>query len=67
MPYFKDIRDSLLTSYCLNNIDLTGYVILNDLYRSTNPDMMQSSYQQFDLEQFTDDECKVNFILFKPH
>lgn len=65
MPYFKDIRDSLLTSYWLNHIDLTEYVILNDLYKSANPDMMQSSYQQFDLEQYTDDECKVNFRLYK--
>ena len=67
MPYFKDIRESLLMGHGLNHIDLTEYCILTDFYKSKNPDMLHGTYSSFDLENLSDDECRVNFRFKKDH
>ena len=67
MPYFKEIRECLLMGYGLDKIDLTEYCILTDYYKSSSPDMLQNTYNKFDLDNLSDDECCVNFRFVKKH
>lgn len=67
MPYFKDIRDACLVAYSANWINMDEYLVLNDIYKSKNPDLSHSTFSIFDLDLYNDDQSKVTFRFLKNH
>ena len=48
-----------------NMIDDEEFILLYDLNRSHNPDLPYWNYENFDLDNLSDEECKAEFRFFK--
>ena len=59
------VRDTILLSYAFNLIDASECLLLYDAYSPKNPDIPYWSYDRFDLDLMTDDECKTEFRFYK--
>ena len=58
MPKLKTVRDSLLITHSENILDDEVLLLLFDVNRSTNLDFSYWSYESFDLDSWSEDECK---------
>ena len=58
MPKLKTVRDSLLIAHSENILDDEELLLLFDVNRSTNLDLPYWSYESFDLDSWSEDECK---------
>ena len=58
MPKLKTVRDSLLITHSENILDDEELLLLFDVNRSTNLDLSYWSYESFDLDSWSEDECK---------
>ena len=59
------VRDTILLSYAFNLIDASECLLLYDANSPKNPDIPYWSYDRFDLDLMTDDECKTEFRFYK--
>ena len=64
MAGLRHVRDCLLLSHAQNLITDEEFVFLYDVNTSKNPDFPYWSYPRFELENWTDDECKAEFRFF---
>ena len=58
MPSLREIRDMLLFAHSDNLISEEECLLLYDLNKSSNLELPYWSYDQFDLDLLSDDECK---------
>ena len=58
MPKLKTVRDSLLITHSENILDDEKLLLLFDVNRSTNLDLPYSSYESFNLDSWSENECK---------
>ena len=58
MPKLKTVRDSLFIAHSENIIDDEELLLLFDVNRSTNLDLLYWSYESFDRDLRSEDECK---------
>ena len=58
MPKLKTVGDSLLIAHSENILDNEELLLLFDVNRSTNLDLPYWSYESFDLDSWSEDECK---------
>ena len=58
MPKLKTVRDSLLIAHSENILDDEELLLLFDVNRSTNLDLLYWSYESFDLDSWSEDEYK---------
>ena len=58
MPKLKTVRDSLLIAHCENILDDEELLLLFDGNRSTNLDLPYWSYESFNLDSWSENECK---------
>ena len=58
MATFIEIKNALLLAYCAHIIHSEEFVLLYDLHTSKNLDYPYWSYSEFDLENWTDAECR---------
>ena len=65
MTSFREAREGLLVAFSENLIDDEEFLLLYDLNTSKNPDIPYWSYERFDLETLTDDECWTEFRFLK--
>ena len=65
MPSLREIRDMLLFAHNDNLINEEEFLLLYDLNKSSNLELPYWSYDQFDLDLLTDDECKSEFRFHK--
>ena len=65
MASFRETRDILLHSYCSDLINETEFSLLYDLNKSHNPDFPYWKYPKFDLDAFSEAECKAEFRFYK--
>ena len=61
MASFKDTRDLILLSYDMNLINDDDFLLLYMSYSSQNLDLPYDSYPEFDLDEFSEDECWEEF------
>ena len=59
------VRDNILLSFACNMINATECLLLYDVKSPQNPDIPYWSYERFDLDLMTDDECKTEFRFYK--
>ena len=59
------VRDTFLLSYAVNLIDASKCLLLYDANSPKNRDIPYRSYERFDLDLMTDDECKTEFRFYK--
>ena len=64
MPKLKTARDSLLIADSENILDDEELLLLFDVNRSTNLDLPYWSYESFDLDSWSEDECKSELRFF---
>ena len=64
MPKLKTVRDSLLIAHSENILDDEELLLLFDVNRSTNLDLPYWSYESFDLDSWSEDECKSELRFF---
>ena len=65
MSSFRDTRNLLLESYSEKVIDDTEFFLLYDMNTSENPDFPYWNYDQFDLENISEAECKAEFRFYR--
>ena len=65
MAKLREARKCLLLSHDENLLSDEEFILLYDLNSSRNPDLPYWRYDPFELENFSDDECKVAFRFFK--
>ena len=65
MQSLRDNRRTLLHAHSSNVIGDAEFLLLYDINSSGNPDLPYWSYNSFNLERFTDDECKNEFRFLK--
>ena len=65
MPSLREVRDILLFAHSDKLINDEEFLLLYDLNKSNNLDLPYWSYDQFDLDLLTDDECKSEFRFLK--
>ena len=65
MPNFKQLEDELLVAYSERLIDTTEFVLLYDRYRSRQRQLPYKSYDRFDLDRLSDEECLLQLRFFK--
>ena len=58
---FKVLRELIVVSYALGDIDDVDFAILSELYASKNLDLPYQSYGQFNLDELEEDECIAEF------
>ena len=58
MQKLKTVRDSLLIAHSENILGDEELLLLFDVNRSTNLDLPYWSYESFDLDSWSEDECK---------
>ena len=58
MPKLKTVRGSFLIAHSENILDDEELVLLFDVNCSTNLDLSYWSYKSFDLDPWSEDECK---------
>ena len=61
MASFKDTRDLIPLSYGMNLINDNDFLLLYPSYSSQNLDLPYDSYPEFDLGEFSEDECLAEF------
>ena len=61
MPYFRDVREALLHSHSNGIIDDDEFICLYELNSSNNLDFPYWQYENFNIENRTDDECCSEF------
>ena len=59
------VWNTILLAYAFNLIDATECMLLYDVNSTKNPDIPYWSYERFDLDQMTDDECKTEFRFYR--
>ena len=65
MASYREIRNLFLLSFAEDVIDATDFALLYDVNTSHNPDFPYWNYDQFDLENMSDAECKAEFRFYK--
>ena len=65
MPSLREVRDILLFAQSDKLINDEEFLLLYDLNKSNNLDLPYWSYDQFNLDLLTDDECKSEFRFLK--
>lgn len=65
MNSFREVRDILLVAHSENLINDEELVLLYDLNTSNNIDLPSWSYNEFDLDMMSDDECRSEFRFLK--
>ena len=65
MNSFREVRDILLVAHSENLINDEELVLLYDLNTSNNIDLPSCSYNEFDLDMMSDDECRSEFRFLK--
>ena len=65
MPPLREVREILLFAHSDKLINDEEFLHLYDLNKSNNLDLPYWSYDQFDLDLLTDDECKTEFRFLK--
>ena len=65
MPSLRNVRDTLLFAHSESLINDEELVLLYDLNTSNNLELPYWSYDQFDLDLLTDDECMSEFRFLK--
>lgn len=65
VPSLREVRDALLFAHSDNLINDEELLLLYDLNTSSNLQLPYWSYDQFDLELLTDDECMSEFRFIK--
>ena len=60
---FRKMKACVEITYGSRFINEKEFVLLNDAYKSTNPDFSNWNYEGFDLDDNTNDECKPEFHL----
>ena len=65
MASFRDTRDVLLLAHDQELINDHELVLLYDLNTSKNLDFPYWNYQMFDLDTWTDDECRADLRFYK--
>ena len=58
MPNLKTVQDMILLAHADHLIDDDECLLLYDLNRSKNLDLPYHSYEKFDLDSLSEDECK---------
>ena len=61
MPNLKTAQDMFLLTHADHLIDDDEGLLLHDLNRSKNLDLPYHSYEKFDLDSLSEDECKSEF------
>ena len=64
MQKLKTVRDSLLNAHSEKIIDDKELLLLFDVNCSTNLDLPYWSYESFDLDSWSQDECKRELRFF---
>jgi len=59
------VRDTILLSFAFNMIDAAESLLLYEVNSPKNPNIPYWSYERFDLDLMTDDECKTEFGFYK--
>ena len=62
MAALRDVRNTLLLSYCNGHIDDTEFLLLFNINQSQNPDFPYWSYGPFQLNLLDDSECMAALI-----
>ena len=62
---FREIRDMLRFAHSDNLISEEECFLLHDLNKSSNLELPYWSYDQFDLDLLSDDDCKSEFRFYK--
>ena len=65
MPSLRNVCNALLISHSSNPINDEEFLMLYKLNTSKNPDFHYWNYQQFDLENLSDEECKAEFRFYE--
>ena len=65
MPGFRENRIAILEAYTNNTINDEEFLLLYDLNRSTNLEIPYWNYDEFDLDNMSNDECKAEFRFLK--
>ena len=58
MPKLKTVRNSLLIAHSENILNDEELLLLFDVNRSTNLDLPYWSYESFNLDSWSENECK---------
>ena len=61
MPNVKTVQDMVLLAHADHLIDDDECLLLYDLNRSKNLHLPYHSYEKFDLDSLSEDECKSEF------
>ena len=61
MANLHRVREMILLGYADDVLEEEEFVLLYDANRPVNADFRYSSYEQFDLEDYNDDECNAYF------
>ena len=61
MSNLKTVQDMILLAHADHLIDDDECLLLYDLNRSKNLDLPYQSYEKFDLDSLSEDECKREF------
>ena len=64
MGKFRDNRIALLEAQMLNFIDDEEFILLYDINLSHNPDLPYWNYERFNLENLSDEKCKIINVNF---
>ena len=59
------LRDAITFAYGCDAIDDVKYVLLYDVCKPKNPDIPYLAYDNFNLDNMTDDECRTEFRFFR--
>ena len=65
LPNLKTLQDVILLAHADHLIDDDEFLLLYDLNRSKNLDLPHHSYETFDLDSLSEDECKSEFRFHK--
>lgn len=65
MASFRDTREALLLAYDQGLINDEEFVLLYDINTSKNLDYPYWNYDRFDLDSWSDDECRSDLRLYK--
>ena len=65
MSSLRNVHNTLLISHSTNLINDEEFFMLYDHSTSKNPDFPYWNYQQFDLENLSDEEYKAEFCFYK--
>ena len=65
MAGLRQVRNALLISHSQNLINDEEFMLLYNINKSKNPDLPYWKYDNFDLENLTDDEYQAEFRFYK--